>query len=161
MGMRSRYKELFSYHWGTNRRLIELSEKLCEEDYKHNPRYGNGSIHELLFHILRADQAWRSGIESGIINLINTINNYPDLMAIKYGFDVESKEWDRLLDNITEDIIGARIEMTRLQGSTLSYMCWRILDHVVLHGMQHHAEISRILTEKGLPPGNIDFIFHK
>ena len=37
---------------------------------------------------------------------------------------------------------------------------WRILSHVVLHGMQHSAEIAELLTLKGQSPGDIDFIFY-
>jgi uncharacterized damage-inducible protein DinB len=161
MNMQSRFQELFSYHWDVNRRLIELSEKLSNGDYRQNPGYGNGSIHELLFHILRADQAWRFGIETGKINLSLAINNFPDLKSIKNGFDVEQKEWDRLLCKLTDDFIGASIDMTRMQGDKHSFVCWKILEHVVLHGMQHHAEISQLLTTKGYSPGNIDFIFYR
>ncbi len=32
---------------------------------------------------------------------------------------------------------------------------------LVLHGMQHHAELALMLTQKGKPPGDIDFIFYK
>jgi uncharacterized damage-inducible protein DinB len=36
---------------------------------------------------------------------------------------------------------------------------WRILQHVILHGMQHASEIAKRLTEFGHSPGNIDFIY--
>jgi hypothetical protein len=37
---------------------------------------------------------------------------------------------------------------------------WQVLHHVVLHGMQHHAEIAAQLTSQGLSPGDIDFVFY-
>ena len=36
---------------------------------------------------------------------------------------------------------------------------WRVLQHLILHGMQHHAELAQLLTAKGQSPGNLDFIF--
>ena len=46
-------------------RLIACAARLSEADYLLNPGYGHGSIHDLLFHLLRTDQAWRLGLEMG------------------------------------------------------------------------------------------------
>jgi len=35
------------------------------------------------------------------------------------------------------------------------------LQHLILHGMQHHTEIAQLLTLKGQSPGDIDFIFYE
>jgi uncharacterized damage-inducible protein DinB len=37
---------------------------------------------------------------------------------------------------------------------------WRIFQHLVLHGMQHHTELAQLLTAKGQSPGDIDFVFY-
>ena len=45
---------LFAYHWRTTQRMIETAARLDEADYRAHPGYGHGSIHDLLFHLLRA-----------------------------------------------------------------------------------------------------------
>ncbi|HXF60224.1 MAG TPA: hypothetical protein VNK95_01325 [Caldilineaceae bacterium] len=49
--------------------------------------------------------------------------------------------------------------MTSARGQTATLPLWRVLQHLVLHGMQHHTEIAQLLTTKGESPGDIGFIF--
>jgi uncharacterized damage-inducible protein DinB len=48
-----------------------------------------------------------------------------------------------------------------LNGHTLSVARWRVVLHLALHGMQHHAELSQLLTDYGHSPDDIDFIFFR
>jgi uncharacterized damage-inducible protein DinB len=57
--LRDQIQKLFDYHWHNNRLMLEKSAGLAEADYYENPGYGHGSIHDLLFHILRTDRSWR------------------------------------------------------------------------------------------------------
>jgi uncharacterized damage-inducible protein DinB len=52
------------------------------------------------------------------------------------------------------------IDLTSMKGDKYSFMCWRILEHIVIHGVQHCTEISQLLTNKGHSPGDIDFLFY-
>ena len=161
MNMQSKYIVLFSYHWDTNDRLIELAEKLSEDDYKMSSGYGNGSIHEILFHVLRADQAWRLGIETLRQNPPLDIKDYPDLKSLKTGFKSERKAWEILMDKMSDEYINKNMIMRNIKGKEYSFSCWRVLQHVILHGMQHHAELSQLLTAKGYSPSNIDFLLYR
>jgi hypothetical protein len=37
---------------------------------------------------------------------------------------------------------------------------WLVLHHLLLHGMQHHAELAQLPTLQARSPGDMDFIFH-
>jgi uncharacterized damage-inducible protein DinB len=139
---------------------MDLAAKLSEHDYRMNTGYGNGSIHELLFHMLRADQAWRLGIETRKQNPPLNIKDYSDLKALKAEYATERKAWDILLGQMSDIFISNEIIMRNIKGEEYAFICWRILEHIILHGMQHQSEISQLLTAKGYSPGNIDFLLY-
>jgi uncharacterized damage-inducible protein DinB len=53
------------------------------------------------------------------------------------------------------------MELINRRGDIFPTPRWRVLQHLVLHGMQHHSELAQLLTAKGQSPGNIDFIFYE
>jgi uncharacterized damage-inducible protein DinB len=159
MFIKSQFQTLFAYHWHTNRRLMECAAKLSEADYIANPGYGHGSIHDLLFHLLRTDQGWRLGLETGRQVSPLRQEDFPNLESLQIGFESEQLAWQALLDTLGEEEIEGDINLTTWRGDVMTFPRWRILQHLVLHGMQHHSELAQLLTAKGQSPGNIDFIF--
>lgn len=153
------FQKLFAYHWHITGRLIERAAQLGEADYKENPGYSQGSIHDLLFHLLRVDRNWRIGLEAGQRPAPLRPEDYPDLKALQAGFEQEQAAWQTLLDKLSAEEIESAASLVNWRGETLTMPRWRILQHVVLHGMQHHADLAHWLTVKGQSPGNIDFIY--
>ncbi len=153
------FQTLFAYHWHTNLRLMECAARLSEADYKDNPGYGHGSIHDLLFHVLRTDQGWRLGLETGRQLSSLRQEDFPDLTSLQIGFEREHLAWHALLDSLGAEEIEGNIDLTTWRGDMMTFPRWRILQHVILHGMQHHSELAQMLTAKGQSPGNIDFFF--
>ena len=157
---KKQFQMLFAYHFHTQARLVERAALLSEVDYHANPGYGHGSIHALLFHLMRAEKAWRIALETGIQGAPERIENYPDLPGLQAAFAVEQQALLAWLERLPEDAIGADLSLTTQRGATFNIPCWRVLQHLILHGMQHHTEIAQLLTLKGQSPGDIDFIFY-
>lgn len=161
MLIKTQYQTLFAYHWHTSQRILELAARLPEAGYKASTGYGRGSIHELLFHILNADHSWRIAVESGQQSESLPPEAYPDLAAMRAGFESEQRSWEQLMDAFSPDEIAAVRELTNRRGRTFPIPLWRVLQHLILHGMQHHTELAQLLTEQGQSPGDIDFIFFR
>ena len=159
MFIKNQFTTLFDYHWHTNQRLISCAAEVSHDDYFAKPGDGLDSIHEILFHILRADSGWRAGLETGVQQLPLAGDDYPDLEALKSGFEREQVAWGKLLDSLTAEQIKAKITLRRANGAEMDFFFWRILQHVVFHGMQHQSELAHLLTSKGHSPGDIDFLF--
>jgi uncharacterized damage-inducible protein DinB len=155
------YQTLFAYHWHTHTRLFDLAAQLDEADYKEQPGYGKGSIHDLFFHLMRALNNWRVRLETG--NRLSPLKaeDFSTIAALKTGFQQEQAAWQVLLEKLNEEDIEGNVRLTTRSGEIEDIPCWRILQHLVLHGMQHHAELAQLLTLKGRSPGDIDFIFFK
>jgi uncharacterized damage-inducible protein DinB len=160
MSSQSQYQTLLVYHWHTTRRLMECAAQLREADYKHNPGYGHGSIHDLLFHLLRTDRSWRLALETGKQTAGVRPEEFPDLQSLQAGFEGEQSAWQALLDGYGDSAIERDVALANWRGDRMAIPLWRVLQHLVLHGMQHHAEIAQLLTIQGQSPGDIDFIFY-
>ena len=158
---KTQFQTLYAYHWHTTQRLMACAAKLSEADYKEIPGYGRGSIHDLLLHILRADNGWRLGLETGKQQFPVSDDQFPNLKSLQVAFEVEQAAWQALLEGLSEEQIAGNISLTPMRGDDRTFSYWRILQHVVLHGMQHHSELAHLLTSKGQSPGDIDFIFYR
>ena len=153
------FQTLFKYHWHTTRRLFECAGKLSEADYRSHPGYGHGSIHDLLFHVLRTDRGWRIGLETGQQVAPLTPDMFPTLAALQTGYADEQRASEAFLDALSSEAIEGNVSLTTLRGDTRNLSRWRILQHLILHGMQHHTEVAQLLTARGQSPGDLDFIF--
>lgn len=160
MFTKKQYKTLFDYHWHITQQLIDSAAQLSQDDYRWKPGDGRDSVHNVLLHILRADYGWRVGLISGVQQAPLSRKDFPDLQALQTGFEHEQSAWREYLDTLTEEQIKGEITLKRASGEAMTFILWRILQHVVMHGMQHHAEIAELLTEKDQSPGNIDFLFY-
>jgi len=161
MNTKTLYQTLFAYHWHTHSRLFELAAQLSEADYKQNPGYGQGSIHDLFFHAMRALNSWREGLETGKRLSPYKAEDFPTYGALNTSFQQEQTAWQALLDRLSEEEIEGDVRLTTRSGEIVAIPRWRVLQHLVLHGMQHHTELAYLLTLKGKSPGDIDFIFFK
>jgi uncharacterized damage-inducible protein DinB len=154
------FQTMFAYHWHTYSYLLDLAAQLDEADYKEPTGYGKGSMHDIFFHLVRALNNWRQGMETGKRLYSLNVEDYPTLEAVRAGFTKEQSAWQNLLDNLSAEDIEGDITLSRRSGEVENIPCWRIMQHLVLHGMQHFAELAHLLTLKGKSPGDIDFIFY-
>ncbi len=153
------YQTLFAYHWQTTFHLFTCASRLSQADYHVHPGYGHGSIHDLFFHLLRSDHAWRIALLTGERPARLTPENYPSLEILRTGFLSEQVAWSSYLEALSDEQIAGALLLRNPRGEKEALSLWRILQHVILHGMQHHAELAQLLTAKGQSPGNIDFIY--
>jgi uncharacterized damage-inducible protein DinB len=159
--MPSLYETLFAYHWHITGRLLAGAEQLTEAEYHDHPGYGHGSVHDLFVHVLRALQGWRVALETGQQTVTSTPEDFPTLAAVREAFVKEQAAWDELLASYDETTVAGNVTLTNLRGNTYAMPLWRVLQHLILHGMQHHTELAQLLTAKGQSPGDIDFIFFR
>jgi uncharacterized damage-inducible protein DinB len=82
----------------------------------------------------------------------------PDLPALRLGFADEGRAWEALLRAMEDADIESEVALES-RGRTLQLPRWSVLQHLVLHGRQHHAESAQPLTRLDRPPGNLNFIF--
>jgi uncharacterized damage-inducible protein DinB len=160
MNVQNQMRTLFDYHWHTTRRMLAAAAALPADELTAHPGYGLGSIHEILFHVLRTDRNWRIAVETGRQANPITLEQFPDLATLEQGYAEEEAAWTALLAGLTEEHMVESLELTNWRGEALAIPRWRIFQHLALHGMQHHSELAHLLTHRGQSPGDIDFILY-
>ncbi len=118
-------------------------------------------MHEIFFHLLKTSNNWRQGIETGKRSYSLNAGDFPTLASIQAGLLKEQAAWQAILDSLRAEDVEGDVTITRRSGEVEYVPRWRIPHHLVLHGMQHHAELALMLTQKGKPPGDNDFIFYR
>lgn len=160
MSLNRHYALLFEYHFSLNQKLLNLTHELSPALLNEEQAYGHGSLPGIFDHLLRTDRSWRLALETGRQVPEPNPGDYAQIPSLSAGFDAERMDWKRLIVSLDDITIGGQIELISTRGKVFQFEYWRILQHVILHGMQHHSEIARLLTELGESPGNIDFIFY-
>ena len=161
MFLESQFQTLFAYHWHTTNKLLDDAEKLSDAAYHENPGYGHGSIHDLFFHVMRTDKSWLAALETGKQVAGVKLQEFPDLASVRAGLAETQNAWQNYLHGLTAEQIQNEIDLLNWRGDKFSMPLWRILQHLVFHGMQHHTEIAALLTAKEQSPGDIDFLFYR
>ena len=161
MSIEGQFKILFSYHFDTLERFLEIAARLDQEDYFAESGYGRGSLHGLLFHVLVSDNLWRGGLESGSRPAALEQENFQNLESLRRLLAEEREAWEKFLAETSLEELESDLALRSRVAGELELPRWWFLQHVTLHGMQHFAEIAQRLTELGHSPGNIDFIYYQ
>lgn len=151
---------LYRYHFDTTLRLITAAQDLTGAQRTEPNKPYQRSVHDLLFHILQSDRGWRLGLQTGERPAPMPAEEYEDLASLEHALLQEQSEWSKLLAGMGDDQIGEEVLLQSRPGHAYTFSRWKVLFHVLLHGMQHQAEIADALTHAGHPPGDIDFIFY-
>ena len=161
MPQQAHYETLFAYHWHTTRHLMDCAGRLEDAAYHENPGYGHGSIHDLLFHLLRSDRSWRIALKSGQQQAGIQPGDFMSYQDLAAGFADEQAAWTTYLATLKDAEIDGDITLINWRGDPWTFPLWRVLQHLILHGMQHHTEIAQLLTARGQSPGDIDLLFYR
>jgi len=155
---KSQYQSLFAYHAASMRRLLDAAGQLTDAAYRENPGYGHGSIHDVFVHLLTALRSWNESLSTGQQGPRLRAEDYSDLPALRAGFETEWAATSAYLARLSAADIEAVAQMRRRNGEVSNMPRWRVMLHMVAHGLQHQSELAHLLTLKGRSPGDLDFI---
>ena len=153
------YHIQFSFHFDETQRLLELARVLPEGLYRTQITYSHASMHNTFAHLLNADQLWRNVI-AGTQPSFLAAEDIADIDALVALFEIERQGWRGLIATLDEEMLLSSIERQSPFG-TVVLPIWQTLQHVILHGMTHHTELARMLSEAGHSPGDVDFLFYQ
>ncbi len=155
------YRTQFRYHFDLTQRLLTLAADIPATVQLPESGYGHQNLQETLFHLLRVSHVCRH-ILLDVPFAAPQPAQYADLKALQVGFAAEQNAWDEYLAGLSVDFVGSEVVRRHPRtGQPQPFTVWKVLQHLILHGMQHHSEIAQMLSAAGRSPGNIDFIFYQ
>ena len=137
-------ERLFDYNRQANKRLIEL---FLEQNHL------NEKLHQLLSHIINAQELWNARIEDrhpqlGVWELIHpsSLGSWND------------KVYEQTAELIKTYLFDHRIAYVNSKGDSFTSTLEEILNHLFYHAAYHRGQVAIYMRQIGLEPPNTDFI---
>lgn len=151
----------FDYNYWANGRILDKAKLVTDEQWAAQVGPESRSLHTILAHMIGVERVWRllsalGKIEDGVIpgpDQLSTAAAMRDFSAS------EAEYMGILLQDWSDQAFADEVMVTRRDGTTFPMVRWHMLQHVLLHSMQHRSEAAVLLTEYGHSPGDIDYLF--
>lgn len=151
---------LYDYNYWATKRIWEQVEQLSEDALTCQRTLSWKSIRGTLVHMLSAEYGWRQRCQYHNSPLALPESDFPTLGILNAHWSEEEAAMRAYLHSLNDGDLQSMIDYRTNAGIQYSTALWQILTHVVMHGMQHRAELAHILSELGHSPGDIDLIIY-
>jgi uncharacterized damage-inducible protein DinB len=151
----------FEYNAQANGRIFDQAEHVSDEQWTAPKNADGRSLQELLRHMLTTERVWRLTSAHGSVDLVlmpapEQIASVPSMREFA---NEEAGLMLALLQDWSDEAFADVVMATRWDGQQMPLVRWHMLQHLLLHSMQHRSEAAALLTSYGRSPGNLDFIF--
>ena len=152
---------LYEYNYWASAKILMATTDLSKEQFVEPTAHTYVTLRGTLVHTVAAEWIWRSRCQEGLSpTALLDEEDFPNLIDLIGRFQEEEGKMRGYLAGLSDGQLNEKIDFTDTKGVDYSMVLWQILQHVVLHGMQHRAEAAAILTDFGHSPGDIDFIIY-
>ena len=144
-----------------NGRLYACVAQLDDDAYRKDRKAFFGSIHNTLNHLLVVDRLWTSrieGVDHGITSLGQIL--FDNLASLREARGPEDDRLIELVDGLGDERLTAPVTYRRLAGGHGDEQMRA--DHILItlynHQTHHRGQITCMLTQAGIDPGDLDVI---
>ena len=145
-------KQMIAYHVAHQRRLWECILQIDEGTFDRADSYSHGSIRNLMVHMAQTDIGWLIGLKGGGRQPRPGMENYPDRASVGALVERAAQEMTAFADSLDETVLDQIAE--GMPGPA-----WQPLIHLVIHGVDHRAQVLRLVADAGGPTFEQDFIW--
>ncbi len=152
-------QSLLDFHYWARDRVFEAVQTLPPDDFARPLGNSFESVRDTLAHTYGADWIWQARWEGHAPTVLPPATQFADLDAIRTAWaDVEERT-RALVSRLGESGIQKRMEYRAMDGTVLSQVFSRMLQHVVNHGSYHRGQVTTLLRQLGAaPPRSTDLI---
>ncbi len=148
--------------WATGR-ILDCCSQIAPEEFTAETDLPWGSIRNQLVHqfiVHRRWLSWADGSLSGdqAYQLVADPEDYPDLQAVCSMWESVREQDAAFMQRLTSADLE-RVLKPESPDAGFSIPVWQVLTHIAHHSMQHRTETAMALTNIGVSPGDIDYIF--
>jgi uncharacterized damage-inducible protein DinB len=144
-------------HW-MNGKIYALCTGLSDAERREDRGAFFGSIHGTLDHLLYGDLAWLSrftGDPPALPRLGSELHrHYSDLRSARAAVDERILEWSSALSS---EWLATPLQFTsQTDGIRRELPAWVLVVHMFNHQIHHRGQLTTLLAQLGLDPGETD-----
>ncbi len=152
------FRYYYNYHFTENRQLWDLQiTSLSQEQFTQPVNYSHGSIRNQIVHIMSVDDTWFSALRGVEVPQALDPITFDDRQVLRAHWDDIEHNMRDYLAKLQDSML---FEKPFTEGEDKDLILWQVLIHVVNHGIDHRAQLLRILHDFGLKTIAQDFIFY-
>lgn len=153
------YRMLAAYNRWMNDKLYACAGQLSDEQRKRNLKAFFKSIHGTLNHLLVGDNLWMGRLEQRPFAL-TTLDaelhaDFDELKAARRAMDERIRAF---AERVTAEWLAAPFEYRKMSGAPVKVMGWAVLTHFFNHQTHHRGQVTTLLTQCGVDPGDTDIV---
>ena len=151
--MRTHFLQLLEYDRWANRQLLSTLEELDHFD-------GREQVLELFTHLLEAQMVWfsRIAVDKSATADTETTSDSPEALADRIENNYQT--WYGHLKTVRTDFWEDAATYQNSSGDSFETPHVDILQHLIIHGQHHRAQISQLLRQADITPPKTDYIFY-
>ena len=152
--------KLYAHSAWATAKILDCAAKLTDEQWNQSDNFLGRSLHEILFHSMGGEIAWRMPCETGMRPTQRPqITEFPTVESIRTRWAQQQADVQRLIASLNDDELAQPVDVRNPDGSLMPIVRWHMLMTAAQHNIQHRAEAAALLTQLGHSPGDLDFIF--
>ena len=153
-------ERLYDYSYWANRKLFAVVTQLTPEQFTRSVAGSYESIRNTLVHALSAEWGWleRSGGPPRGAKLDPA--NYATPASLVEGWSRVEGYMREFMSKLDDEKLTRDVEFAIGSGPKQSLPIGDLLQHGVVHGIHHRAQVALLLRVLGYTPGNFDMLFY-
>ena len=161
MLLKNHFKEQFAYNRWAWQQIFDSIGRLPQEACQVDRGFFWGSIDGMLHHGFVAEYIWYERILGRIpsAELLDPAY-FADLVALRAHWERVSADWDQYIDAIYPNNLRRRINYFTNNGQLRESILSDILQHVLMHGMEHRSQLTQTLYTLDVATEPLDYIYY-
>lgn len=148
----------FDHACWANGKLLRPAHELTDDQYLGDEE--SGSLHALFVHTISTEWIWRNLAQTGSLpGPPPSTESLTTLEDVENAWRQEEDSFRNYLAALSDSDLEGSVNTVSPAGDAYAFKRWEMLQHRLLHSMQHRTEAAAQLTLHGRSPGNMDFVF--
>jgi len=149
---------LFRYNAWADRRLLDASAALTNEQFTRNLGSSFGSVRDTLAHIYGADYVWNERLQGRSPSSLLSAGGFPDLASVREKLEEIDEHYIDYTSKLTPQDLERVIRYKSFAGDEFSNPLWQSLHQVSNHATYHRGQVVTMLRQLGVKAVSTDLI---
>ena len=150
MQLKAYLEQLYDYNYWANKRYLDVTETLTEEQLFRKQGHSWESVHAVLVHMMSSERMWPQRWRGEIGTFLDA-KEFPNVKSIReYWLDVE-KNMRSFIAEQSEQSLLRDVSYTNPKGETFTLPLWNMMVQPPNHNTHHRGELAAMFALMNVP----------